>query len=184
MKAKAPSSWNAERIDMRAFAQAGGHLSAQEPVEAFARLAAERHPDGTSAGPLQWAAQAEMRPGLPGAEPTPWLHLQAEVTLDLTCQRCLGPAPVRLLVDRWFRFVADEATAEREDEDSEEDVLALEPRPSLRALVEDECLMELPLVPMHEVCPTPVSLSAGEVPDAAPERENPFARLQRLRQGD
>ncbi|TNF59243.1 MAG: DUF177 domain-containing protein [Burkholderiales bacterium] len=184
MKAKAPHSWNADRIDMRAFAQAGGSLSAQEPVAGFERLAAEQHPDGPAASAVQWQAQAEMRTGLPGSEPTPWLHLQADVTLPLTCQRCLGPVPVRLQVDRWFRFVADEAAAEREDEDSEEDVLALEPRPSLRALVEDECLMELPLVPMHDSCPAPVPLSTGEAPDAAPQRENPFARLQRLRQGD
>ena len=66
-----------------------------------------------------------------------------------------------LEVDRWFRFVADEATAELEDDDSEEDVLALEPRPDIAQLVEDELLMAMPLVPMHETCPVAVPMQAG-----------------------
>jgi len=91
---------------------------------------------------------------------------------------------VTLEVDRWFRFVIDEATAAAEDEDSEEDVLALEPRPNLRELVEDELLMELPLVPMHETCPQPVVMAAGAIDgpaDAEPQRKNPFAELARLK---
>ena len=120
------------------------------------------------------------------AQPSVWLHLQAQLTLPLTCQRCLGPVATPLVVDRWFRFVADETTAAAEDEDSEEDVLALEPRPSLLELIEDELLMELPLVPMHEVCPeSPAALAgAADVPaDEAPEsmRPNPFAGLARLK---
>jgi len=184
MKPTAPSPWNPDRLDVRAFAQAGASLSAEEPLEDFERLAAERHAGEPAPGPLRWRATAELRAGLPGAEPSPWLHLQADVTVPLTCQRCLGPVPTVLQVDRWFRFVADEATAEREDEESEEDVLSLEPRPSLRALVEDECLMELPLVPMHDTCPAPVRLQDERGVEPAPERENPFAQLQRLRRGD
>lgn len=184
MKPNASNSWNPDRLDMRAFAQAGGSLSAEEPVEAFERLAAERHPGEPLPVPLAWRARAEMRTGLPGSQPAPWLHLEAEVTMPLTCQRCLGPVPVSLKVDRWYRFVADEATAEREDEDSEEDVLALEPRPSLRVLVEDECLMALPLVPMHEACPAPVRLRDEPDDEQPQDRENPFAQLQRLRRGD
>ena len=30
----------------------------------------------------------------------------------MTCQRCLTTVELPLQVDRWFRFVADEATAE------------------------------------------------------------------------
>ncbi|MEZ5645070.1 MAG: YceD family protein [Burkholderiaceae bacterium] len=184
MKPNAPPPWNPDRLDMRAFARAEGHLSAQETIADFERLAAECHPGETPDGPVRWRAHAEMRSSGAGAEPQPWLHLEADVTVPVTCQRCLGPVPVALLVDRWFRFVADEATAEREDEDSDEDVLALEPRPSLRALVEDECLMELPLVPMHDTCPAPVRLQAGDETGVSEERPNPFAQLQRLRRGD
>lgn len=184
MKPNAPISWNPDRLDVRTFALASASLSAEEPVEAFARLAAEQHPGEPPTEPLRWRARAEMRAGLPGTQSVPWLHLTAQVTVRLTCQRCLGPVPVAVQIDRWFRFVPDEATAEREDESSEEDVLALEPRPSLRHLIEDECLMALPLVPMHTSCPVPVRLNDDPEGEPAPDRENPFAQLQRLRRGD
>jgi len=54
---------------------------------------------------------------------------------------------VNLLVDRDFRFVPDEATAMAEDDEAEEDLLVLSGEFDLLALVEDELLMDLPLVP-------------------------------------
>ena len=86
------------------------------------------------------------------------LHLDAEATVPLVCQRCLSPVETPLTVDRWFRFVADEATAEAEDEDSEEDLLVVSRDFDLHALIEDELLMDIPVTPVHDVCPTPVAL--------------------------
>ena len=61
-------------------------------------------------------------------------------------------------------------------------LLALEPRFDLAALIEDELLLALPLVPMHEVCPVPVRMSAGELPDLPEEKKpNPFAALGALK---
>lgn len=171
---------------MSAFTRSGGRLSAQEPLSLFERLLAEvPHGVATQGRTVDWTVQGEQRPGARGAEPTIWLHLKADVQLPLTCQRCLAPVDALLAVDRWFRFVADEATAAAEDEDSDEDVLALEPRPNLRALIEDECLMELPMLPMHDVCPqaSPLmtrSAEAQQEPDATPRR-NPFADLAKLK---
>ena len=50
-------------------------------------------------------------------------------------------------------------------------------------LVEDELLMELPVAPMHDVCPEPVKMSAADedFDSAGGERENPFAVLGRLK---
>jgi uncharacterized protein len=52
-------------------------------------------------------------------------------------------------------------------------------------LVEDELLMALPLVPMHEICPEPVVMGVADegVPQGedAPPRKNPFAELARLK---
>lgn len=178
--------WNPRRLDMRAFAQAGASLQAEEPLSTFARLHAERAPDASVASEsVRWLARGEMRPGASGDEPEAWLLLQVDVRMPLTCQRCLGPVDVPLTVERWFRFVADEATAEAQDDDSEEDLLALEPRPNLLDVLEDEMLMALPLVPMHEVCPIPVRMQVGDVDeaadDAAPVPQNPFAELARLK---
>lgn len=152
-------------------------------LDDFPRLLAEQHPEATAAAVVHWTAQGAMRPG-PGGQPAVWMHLRATLDLAIGCQRCLGPVVMPLQVDRWFRFVADEATAEAEDNDSEEDVLALEPRPDLLNLIEDELLMELPLVPMHEACPVPLPLPAEEpvsAEDAASNRPHPFADLAKLR---
>lgn len=186
MHAAPRTPWNPDRLDMRAFAQAGAQLALDEPLYQFDRLLAEVPPGADAAGgAVSWVAEAELRPGARGAEPSVWLHLRAHARLPLACQRCLAPVPVALDVDRWFRFVADEATAAEEDEDSEEDVLALEPRPNLRELIEDELLMELPLVPMHDTCPQPVVMAVGAIDDAvdadALPRKNPFAELAKLK---
>ena len=126
--------------------------------------------------------EREARRRLEGGEPEVWLHLQASAELPQTCQRCLSPYAQPVEVDRWFRFVADEAVALAEDEACEEDLLALEPRFDLAALIEDELLLALPLVPMHEVCPVPVRMSAGELPDLPEEKKpNPFAALGALK---
>ncbi len=173
--------WNPDRLDVLAMARAGGELCATDPIGRYGRLSDAGVPGGTDHG-VVWRVQAELRGE--GARAVPWLYLQANAVLSLTCQRCLQAVETPVEVDRWFRFVADEATAEAEDEDSEEDVLALEPRPSLRELVEDELLMELPLVPMHEACPTPLPLPP-EDPAAEPaeDKPNPFAALASLKRG-
>jgi uncharacterized protein len=187
MKSNPKTAWNPERLDMRAFAQAGASLQAEEPLPGFERLHAEAVLEGqSSVGLVRWQARGEMRPGATGGEPSAWLHLQADTSVPLTCQRCLGPVDTPLAVDRWFRFVADEAAAAAEDDDCEEDLLALEPRPSLHDVLEDELLMELPLVPMHDTCPVPVTLRSGDpaVGDddgGASPRKNPFAELARLK---
>ncbi|HMA09312.1 MAG TPA: DUF177 domain-containing protein, partial [Ramlibacter sp.] len=117
--------------------------------------------------------------------PEIWLHLRAQAVLPLTCQRCLGTVDFELVVDRAFRFVSDEETAAAQDDQAEEDVLALSRSFDLMGLVEDELLMEMPLAPRHEVCPDPVQLSAADpdFEDGAAPREHPFALLGKLKIG-
>lgn len=163
---------------------AGGQLSSEGASTPFERLRGESAPDSGDLEPMSWRANGEMRAQGAG-KAQPWLHVEAEGALTVVCQRCLGSVRVPLLVDRWFRFVADEAAAEAEDDESEEDVLALEPRPDLEALLEDELLMALPLVPMHEICPEPVGMRMADGDVSMPEdeepRKSPFAELARLK---
>lgn len=185
MKTTSHKTWNPRRFDVLAFAEAGASLDGAEALEGFERLLAERHADGGVLPVVNWSASGEMRPDA-GGKPVPWLHLMVRLDLPVGCQRCLGPVVVALEVDRWFRFVADEATAEAEDDDSEEDVLAMEPRPDLLGLVEDELLMAIPLVPMHEECPEPLAATRGQAAADAHEasvedRPNPFAALAHLK---
>jgi uncharacterized protein len=169
------------RLDVNGFAEAAATVSGNEPLQTYQRLGAEVAAPATDAS-VRWQAEGARRDG-PDGTPVPWLHLEAQTTVPLVCQRCLTPVEVELKVDRWFRFAADEAIAAAEDEDSEEDVLVASRDFDLHALIEDELLMEIPVTPRHERCPEPVQLSAADPDFEASEaaRPNPFAVLGALR---
>ena len=133
----------------------------------------------------RWSATGSERVES-GAPPQTWLHLAATLEVTLQCQRCLKPMPERLTIDRQFRFVADAEQAERIDEESEDDVLVLERHHDLHALLEDELILALPIVPRHETCPEPLSTAAATTADGdePPKRPNPFAVLATLRGDD
>lgn len=136
-------------------------LCALEPGDA---LAQEVH--------VQWRAVAHLHERL-GDQSQMWLRLAVHAALPLSCQRCLHPVIEHIDFERDFRFVADEQTAEQEDDDSEEDLLVLSPRFDLLALIEDELLMGLPIVAKHEACPVAPRLS---VVDEAYERAQAQAK--------
>lgn len=171
------------RLDVRRFAEEGAELSAEDPVASYPRLLAESD-SGAPGRAVQWTARGELL-NPQHVNPEIWLHLEAGAELPLVCQRCLQPVDVRLAVDRSFRFVADEATAAAQDDEAEEDLLALSRSFDLPELVEDELLMELPLAPRHDVCPDPVKMSAvdADFEAASADKENPFAILGRLKTG-
>lgn len=173
----------ATRLDVKAFAKAGAILSGDDALSKYERLLQECSAPGVDRR-VRWEARGEMRVDASGFAQV-WLHLQARVSLPLTCQRCLGPADIGLEIDRSFRFVASEEQAAAEDEEAEEDVLALRRDFNLLELIEDELLMELPLVPRHEVCPTQVKLAVqdADFEAAQAEKPNPFAALAGLKGG-
>ncbi|MDA8454571.1 YceD family protein [Acidovorax sp. GBBC 3334] len=170
-----------QRLDVKAFAQAGGHLAGHDSLLKYERLAQEAkglHPDLL----VDWQAHGEVRTthGIGGQI---WLRLAVKAAFPMTCQRCLGPVDVPLEVEREFRFVADEATAEALDDESEEDLLALSREFNLRELIEDELLMALPLVPRHDECPAPVPMESSDddFEEANADKPNPFAALASLK---
>ncbi len=167
----------ADRLDIKAFAKSQGALSGETPLSGFDRLMAEAHGLNLS-HQVAWTAQGEMLTGAGGSEQC-WLHVQASLSLPQICQRCLSGVDTEVTVARDFRFVATEAQAEAEDEEAEEDVLAWSKSFDLLALIEDELLMAMPLVPVHEVCPTVVKMSAQDENFESIEGEklNPFAVL-------
>jgi uncharacterized protein len=171
------------RLDLRSFAGEGAAVSGQEPVRQHHRLMAETQERG-AALPVTWSARGELR-NSHHLYPEVWLHLKAQVVLALTCQRCLSPVDVPISVERSFRFAADEDVAAAQDEQSEEDVLALSHSFDLVELVEDELLMELPLAPRHESCPVPVKLAVVDegFDAAAAQHQNPFAILEKFKSG-
>jgi uncharacterized protein len=173
----------ASRLDIQSLANIATTLTGRVPLASLSRLSAEV---GDSAGrrEIAWQVVGELRDGAAGQAQV-WLHLKAQVLVPLICQRCLGPADLEVAVDRSFRFVATEAQAEAEDDASEEDVLVLDRAFDLLGLLEDELLMGLPVIPLHEICPTEVKLVAQDpdFEDQSGKPANPFAVLAKLRTG-
>jgi uncharacterized protein len=168
------------RLDVAAAAADGAELSGQWPLAALGRLAEDALGQGDQA--VEWRARFEQRAVSRGA-PRVRLHLLAHTHVWRDCQRCLQPVALDLRVDNALRFVATEDEAAALDADSDEDLLVLSRQFDLRALVEDELLLALPLVPMHDVCPLPPEPPAatGGAPDVAPA--HPFAALAALKRG-
>jgi uncharacterized protein len=172
------------RLDVAALAREGAPIDGEWMLGGLSRLAEATvaPPGDATQEPVHWQAEAESR-ALRGGAAQLWLHLKAEGAVWLQCQRCLQPMREPLQVQRSFRFVRDEAQAEAEDLDSEEDVLALPRSLDLQALLEDELILALPLVPRHEVCPQPLPLPVDELEEpSGAEAANPFAKLAVLKQ--
>ncbi|BDU58960.1 hypothetical protein LMORI2_19420 [Limnohabitans sp. MORI2] len=170
---------NLRSLDVKAFAKAQMRLEGETPVVEFERLAEDCVGDVT--GQVIWSVEGAVQPDASGKDAI-WLHLEAKANVPLTCQRCLHPVPVELLIEQDFRFVADEATAVAEDDESEEDLLVLEDHFDVLALIEDELLMALPLVPMHPTCLSEQApTSKEEEAILAEAKPNPFAVLASLK---
>lgn len=181
--------FDARRLVVASFTQAQAVLDGRWPLTALERLAESTQPpaDG-SAGDVVWSVRGLWKQQV-GRPAEMRIHLTAHATVHLTCQRCLQPMPLALEVDRTIRFVPGEDEAAQLDEELEEDVLALPRTLDLQALAEDELILALPIVPMHEACPQPLSFVAeaatdsGDPADGAEERPNPFAALAALKSG-
>lgn len=181
---RAAQPFNARHLDIVAFAEAGASLSGEDPLSHYARLSREDL-DGEGKAVVRWQAQGRSEP-VAGGAPEIWLDLQAQTELGMQCQRCLEPMRQTLAFERSFRFVRDEATAEQLDEELEEDVLVWRKDFDLQALVEDELLMELPVAPRHEVCPStpPMQVQTHDFDAGEQEKPNPFAALKALKKNN
>ena len=168
------------RLDVAAFAAARGTLAGTWPLRNLTRLAESTVPlaDGGE-DPVRWQVDGMLAPLL-GAGAQPALQLVAHAAVGVECQRCLQRMVLPLSIDRRVYFVHGEDAAASLDAESEDDVLALEPALDIRALIEDELLLALPLVPRHESCPEPLPFDPGPETPAA---EHPFAALAALKRG-
>ena len=181
MEHKSDAKWHPQRLDVRVFSRDGATLSGQAPLAQWARLRAESE-DGLVSPPVQWQARGEAVSEV-GAQDQVWLHLQVNAVLPLLCQRCLSPVLTAVDVDRSYRFVADEATAMALDDEEEEDLLVISREFNLIDLVEDEVILAMPLVPLHDTCPEPLSMSAEDprFEQEEEKRPHPFAALAGLK---
>ena len=172
-----------QHLDVLAFARDASALRGAGALTVWPRLLVEQHGDTLAAGDVLWQLHGRTLAQSGGTEQI-WLDLLASVQLPMQCQRCLTPVLETVQAERSFRFVADEATAAALDDEAEEDILVISRDFDALALVEDELILSLPLVPLHEVCPEAVPMTAVDPEfEEAADRPNPFGVLASLKTG-
>jgi uncharacterized protein len=181
------TAFRPDRLDVRAFAQNAAQLEGELPLSKLERLAQDLYwQEGDLASKtdqkLSWQATGESV-AVTGGVAQSWLHLSLQAQVPLQCQRCLKEMSHEVDVQLSFRFVKDEAEANAQDDDAEEDLLVASKQFDLLELIEDELIMALPYVPVHEVCPVPVKLQASseEYEAALNEKPKAFAALGELK---
>ena len=151
-------------IDGLEFAKAGSSLQGEGPVGEFPRL---RDALRSEAGTLRYELQ-----GVPETQGRPALRLKVEGSLQLLCQRCLGSLEFPLKISVLLRLAASQAEVDAEPLEAEgpESIAAGKAMP-VRALVEDEVLLAIPIAPRHESC-------TGGAAEGAGTKQTPFAALR------
>jgi len=167
------------KIDIRHAAQLSLQLSGDDVLLNYQRIMQETRGLGAE-NVLKWLVHAQTH-HIQTDHQSVWLHVTVATTLPLACQRCLENVDVDVQIDRDFRFVGNETKAEQEDGASEEDVLVLSLAFDLLALIEDEILMGMPLIPRHDICPVDVKMTVADLAfESTHESPNPFAALSQL----
>ncbi len=158
-----------EAVDPAALAAGGVRLAGRVALAAMARLAADH-------GVQRGAAAVELQFGI-DADGVRYLQGLIEAEVALTCNRCLRRYRTAVRCTPCLAIVADAQAAERLPERYEP--LLAGPGPlALAAIVEDELLLALPLVPVHAMG----RCRAAAVAEPAPvRRPNPFAVLAGFR---
>jgi len=153
-------------IDTARFCHDNTKLSGSLMALDLPRLAAEVLPHSDFV--VDWTAE--------GVSPD-FMDLSLKSTVQMTCQRCLTALPEQIDVSYRFKFALDEATAQAEDEQTDDvDMLVHARQFDLLELIEDEMLMALPFVSLHETCPDAGALAF--LPKE--EKQNPFAILKTM----
>ncbi len=110
------------------------------------------------------------------------VHGRIDAHVELVCQRCMGRLTIELHSEPRLTLLR---CGEREDLVEAGDALVIEQPITLGDLVEDELLLEVPMVPMHapDQCPAQ-RLIADNKPEKEATRANPFSILEKLKQTD
>ena len=164
----------AELVDVGVLAVQSAGLKREYALARFERLADRlQRTDGSVAVDLR-ATRVGDSAGLEGVlVAAPWL----------LCQRCLEPFQAAIESPVRIAFVSDDAAAEQLPQDVEP-VEMDAGRVDLAALVEDELLLALPLVPMHPTaadCANAQAVTADEeAAGTASPTHRPFGDLREL----
>lgn len=172
------------KIDVFQFCQSAGEASGRLAIERLPRLADLLV---STDGEVDWSLEGRTR-ARAGAEPDCLLTLRITARPKPPCSRCLQALEVEIDSARDYLVVRSEKEAEqRDDPESEVDVLVGDRHFDLSEWIEDELILALPTVQFHERCDGLAALQASaESPeegpsDGEPDRRRPFEALLRLK---
>lgn len=163
-----------DQIKPLKLAKRGSTLSGSWPLDKFARLTAD---SVDNVGEVSIKAEFSRDEGFPS------LSGKAIAGVKFECQRCLEPVVVTLEVDLNVAFVSTEEQMESIPEPFE-GVLLEDEEISLIEVVEQELILELPLVAYHQDCDAFEYRTEDEKEEQQidqPEKENPFSVLEQLK---
>lgn len=164
-----------EQVDPLRLARQGAIVDGVLPLSHRHRLA-----EYLSATPGDAAVAVEF--GL-GEGVIGFLRGRAQAQLTVICQRCLEPMTLTIEAPFAFGLVASEAETDRLGEDYEPLIVGDEPL-QLGDLIEDELILALPIVALHDLqdCPAARRLETQDpAVDERPADASPFAVLKELK---
>lgn len=160
-----------QRMDVQQFARAHETLSGSTTLAALERLAAECSGDARRVS-LTWKLD-----GTVDGEGACWLTLEVAAVVPRQCQRCLEDVNIDVQSVARFRLVFPGETWNDDDlEDDSFEALEVDGPLDVSALVEDEVLLCLPPIALHESCEAPGLPEGGNS-----GRPSPFAVLGKLK---
>lgn len=168
-----PEGWSKSR-DLAKLADARSHFDLSIPLGDLPGIPAEF---SAADEPVRSWLQFSREQGLAVVQ------VRLAAVLKAVCQRCLGEMRLELAAESRLAVVDSEAQASRVPEEFET-ILAPDGYASLAALVAEEVLLALPLVPRHApgerclIAPAAESQPAGAA--VADETQRPFADLRSL----
>lgn len=125
-------------------------------------------------GAVEWTLTGEVpKVGFPR------LHLHWKAEFVLACQRCLSPMAWRVDEVRIFVLYPDEASLpDLEDEPEELESLVAQGEMDALALLAEEVLLALPMMPLHD---TEACHASDQAEVQGQGRESPFSALKALK---
>ncbi|MFQ5995930.1 MAG: YceD family protein [Acidiferrobacterales bacterium] len=158
-------------VDPISLADAGARLTGELPVKAMGRLRAMCLDD-------EGQATAELHFERSGDEGLRQMRGTITAEVHAACQRCLEPMTLVLKAEPSLVLVKPEERSDLLEQQSE--VLVADKPISLSSIIEDELLLAMPMIPMHDVgeCPAGKRFRAQQRSSG----ENPFAVLNKLKQ--
>lgn len=111
------------------------------------------------------------------------VHLSLAVVLILECRRCLQPFSQQFEIAVNLAVI-DEVEAAEDLPEGYEPLLVTDGSVALDYLIEDELLLNLPVMPGHSEGECPVALPENWMSDELEERKNPFGVLKKLLRSD